>query len=266
MGESDNESTSKVDSLEAKLNELRSQVEPGQATLPPTPESVHFPLVTPRLGLPKVLIFLVLIGILIGAFLLIRSRSNRLQNTAENGDQGTNIEIDKALEGSSLYTNTKYGYTLNFPENYSIVSVPGTQLPESFYSQSDDISFSGGVREENLASEVILGVKVNPTDGTGNVIACSSDEDCLVGWLGVIGVNGKQDLPLSVKVSGREVKGVEFRTSLGGDTQVKRYFVFKENANIFIIALTVNNYPETILGEVFDNLSKYISSFKLGTT
>ena len=231
---------------------------PAPEKLPPATASV-----SARRGSPKVLLLLLMIIVIaVAAFLLTRMGQGSATKITDTG-QKTDAGPTDVISGANYYVNTMYGYTIAYPQDFSLIKVSGTDLPETFYSQSDDVSFSGGVREDDPASVVILGVKVNPTDETGETIFCSGDDDCLNKWLAVIGESESPEDYLNVQILGRQVKGVELRSEVGEDTQVKRYYAFYQKDDIFVVSLIANNYPEDEVEAALNDFAKYISSFKL---
>jgi len=245
-----------VQELERRLESLRSSTEqPAKPQIPRISQDI--PTQTPRRRPPKILLFVPIAVLIVVLVVLVITNLNR-STSEEVKDESVQELID-----TNVYTNQKYNYTINYPKNFSIMSVPGTDLPEAFYSESDDISFSGGVREDDPSSEIIFGVRVDPTDEVGKVMFCLNDEDCLIGWLQIIGESQDGVNFINTQILGREVQGVEIKEEVEESIQVKRYFALFEENHVFVISVIVNNYPEVDIGNVFEEFSKYISSFKL---
>lgn len=164
------------------------------------------------------------------------------------------------IPGWKSYVNTKNGYSLQYPNSFELVKGPGTNLPDEEFQKLDNISFSGMQKSEDSNAGVVFGITVNPQDANGKPIQCTTNDECLQKWMGVLNKTADQVSYINKIITGKNLKGFEYENKNSLYTQTNQYFVYPEGNKIWQVSLTTNNYTTAEVAPTFDQI---LSTFKL---
>lgn len=149
----------------------------------------------------------------------------------------------------TIYTNTKHGYLLKYPPEFTFVEGPAAGSPPEVFQTWDTISFD--------SAEFGFSIHVNPGDAHGNPITCSTDEGCKSKVLAVLQKSPAEVIPFSSLVFEKTRTGFKYEISNPLYTTYSHYLVFLENDKLWEISI----YNQDVLPN-YDLVNKILSTFK----
>jgi len=157
------------------------------------------------------------------------------------------------------YTNTKYGYTLKYPQTLPLVKGP---VPDNLLDQLDRASFGGMEKSGDANSGIVISIGTNITDASGDIIQCSTGDQCVGKRLTILGKDRADVAMESKRILGKDVSGFSYETITPLYTQKHYYFIFTSGSKVWEITLTANNYTGTDLDNVLEIFDQIFSTFK----
>jgi len=223
-------------------------------TVQPTPQPVkEYKL--PVLIIVATLTFLVggVCGYLIGAK-LSKITSETPQTTVASPTSTPTITPSPKLDETanwSLYSNTKYGYTIKYPQGWEPNRGPGN-LSDGKLSTQRDIDFY----DPNLPGSdpgTGLNIRVNELDASGESKNCSDLNDCFsktFSWL----TESTTINESSITFQGQPALTFTYQRETELYTQSWKYVYFIFRGNAYNINISTNTVREKEIFEIFDKI------------
>jgi ligand-binding sensor domain-containing protein len=166
----------------------------------------------------------------------------------------------EAMAGWRIYVNTRYGYSVQYPGELSIVKGPSMDLPDEAFQAANEISFSGLSKPGDPNSGIVIDIVTSVHDAGGNPIFCTRDRECLDQWLWYWNTSGAEVTETAATILNRAVPGIEYTLVNSLYTQTNRYYVFAVNGQAWRISITLNNHTA---GELDALLARVLATFRL---
>lgn len=243
--------------MNMQTNEPVSQ--PQQTSVPPTTEesfSQKFTTnkpITSLLLVGLVILLLGTTGVFVYKYYELKQQFDNQQPASSVAPTETTITspspTDDPTADWETYSNTKHNYLLKYPPGFTFVEGPAAESPPEVFQTWDSISFD--------STEFGLFVHVNPGDGHGNPITCSTDEECKSKLLTVLQKSPSEVTPFSGTMFGKIKTGFKYEISNPLYTTYSHYLVFLENEKLWEISI----YKQDSLPN-YNLVNKILSTFE----
>lgn len=160
------------------------------------------------------------------------------------------------------YKNTKYGFTLKYPEQLSLEQ---NYLPES----QSSVSISGAIDKTGSRFIIIVGYTrgISQTaTGMDAFESCSTDEECFIKYYDDITKFPRKGLKNTfANINGKSAKGFEFvdeNSNSNNKNQYHLYYPLSLNGKFFLIAFNFVNYTSDEITEKTGLVNQVLSTLK----